>query len=316
LPEDHSLIELICDTDKTWLDDLYKKIIEPLFTSTPTSIDFDFNKKVQGRDIIHWLVICNRSNLLKRLLTDSPFREKALVAIQHFHSHLLHTAADYAHSESVAVLLNAGACANAQILSTDNTPLFYAAARGHTKIIAQLLTAKVSVDTPCVDDATALYIAAQNGHSLILAQLLSAGTKVDSMNEGEATPLIIAARYGQDEMVRKLLAAGASVNFEDENGQTSLYLAAKYGHHRTMIELLAAGAIVNSKQGRAPIYAAAKNGHHQAVALLLRAGAAIDTKYRNGPTALDVARKHGHSTVVELLEAHMADNEMRHHITP
>ena len=81
------------------------------------------------------------------------------------------------------------------------------------------------------------------------------------------------------EMARMLIARGANVNVADKLGMTPLLWAANVDFGDTaMIELL------------------------------LKSGAKPDVRNKDGLTALELARKYGHSTLIPVLEKASASN--------
>ena len=156
---------------------------------------------------------------------------------------------------------------------------------------------------------TPLYYAAFRGHAKVVRVLLEAGADPNVRTEqGGYTPLYHAARGGHAEMVRDLLQANADINARTaRTNSTPLYTAAFRGHAEIVRALLKAGADVNTRTARAgatPLYAAARNGHAEIVRALLAAGADpnIRTK-RTGSTPLTVAQSRNHTETIALLEA-------------
>jgi ankyrin repeat protein len=311
-----NLLQLICSLNKSWLDSVYNKLIKPQFDAIQSTKKCNIYPQMLGYTHFEWVVVCNQLSLLENLLNNPNKKTGFSAAIKHNKSSLLLIAADYGHTEIVALLLKAGASVDA-IDKNKKTPLYLAAQNGHAKVVVQLLRAGATINS---SDAPPLLVAARRGHTAIVVQLLIAGAAVNPWNISRShtsTPLQAAARRGHTAIIVQLLTAGAAVNSRHIRKHTPLKLAAKNGHNEAVAVLLAAGAAVNSRhiQSSPPLHLAAKNNHPNVVSQLLKAGANIKQR-RQGKTALDIAREHGHSTVVELLEAHMADNEVRHHITP
>ncbi len=121
------------------------------------------------------------------------------------------------------------------------------------------------------------------------------------------TPLHRAARYGDKELVELLIANGADVNAKDKWGYTPL-LWAIFSRDKDMMKLLIAkGADVNytPKDDYPPLHSAVANEDKDMVELLLAKGANVNATEK-GQTAMSLAKKKGHSEIVELLRKHGA----------
>jgi ankyrin repeat protein len=83
-----------------------------------------------------------------------------------------------------------------------------------------------------------------------------------------------------------------------------LYIASRNGHADCLKLLLAAGGDVNKcmNDGASPIFIAAQSGHADCLNLLLGAGADPRSRF-NGTSALDIARRKGHTACVRALES-------------
>lgn len=149
---------------------------------------------------------------------------------------------------------------------------------------------------------------------LPIAQALAqAGADVNHMTpESRQCALHYAGDRGGDELARFALEQGTQPNGQDVSGLTPLHYASRRGRKEIVSLLLAHGANPNLAEnyGFTPLHEAAENNHPGIVKMLLSAGA--DPKrglvedyspYQKGFTALDVARKSGHSAVVKILKS-------------
>eukprot|EP00438_Fugacium_kawagutii_P029147 Skav225252 [mRNA] locus=scaffold988:75501:80213:- [translate_table: standard] len=178
-------------------------------------------------------------------------------------------------------------------------------------------TQQLQCDTP-------LHYAAEKGHVAVAQLLVEAGAPLDSQNNSRSA-MHYAAEKGHAEVLSALAAAGGQVEkATGDNGlgreprelrsDTPLHYAAEKGHvavaqllveawtHRTTVagasEGRWAGFVCNT-----PLHLAAEKGHVEAAQLLVEAGAPLESKDNSGRTPLDVAKAKGKTDVVKLLEA-------------
>ena len=120
-------------------------------------------------------------------------------------------------------------------------------------------------------------------------------------------PVYDAARDGNTQQVRKLLARG----YKDDTGLAFLQASCqgKWEMAQMLLENGANASFVSHELTvmylTSALQCAAMNGHAPVVALLLEHGA--DREYKgngrtNGLTALEIAKKNGHTEVVKILE--------------
>lgn len=118
--------------------------------------------------------------------------------------------------------------------------------------------------------ATGLYVAAESNHPDVVDAMIKAGAAVDqARTDTGATPLIEAATRGLQDVVAVLVDGGADVDKARTDGSTPLIMAAYFGHTGVVKVLLAAGAdrAIWTKFGTA-VELAKKQGHTEVVALL------------------------------------------------
>ncbi|RYP81628.1 hypothetical protein DL770_005836 [Monosporascus sp. CRB-9-2] len=183
------------------------------------------------------------------------------------------------------------------------TPLSWAAMKGHKGIAQMLLGKGAEADAKGNKGQTPLWWATRNGYKEIVQLLLDSGAEIDSKGSDGQTPLWGAAVNGHKETVQLLLDSGAEANTKDNDGQTPLWGAAVKGYKEIVQLLLDSGVKADTKtnNGEMPLSGAARNGHREIVQLLLDSGAEIDSKDNSGQTPLWWAAVKGYKEIVQLL---------------
>jgi ankyrin repeat protein len=240
---------------------------------------------------------------------------------------LMH-AALHADREAMRVLLDRGADPNASN-DAGATALMWAV---HDLAATRLLLGRgADVDARSSRGQTALTIAAGGSDSTaVVALLLERGARPSG------AALVAAATANGSEVFRLLVAHGADVkavaprvltaamrancqscvdlviDLVDRGGlNATLLMLAPFGEARGLSTLLARGADANARManarpdiaGRTPLMLAASSDFVpvDTVRMLMARGADVDAKGPLGETALDLARRNGHTPVVDLL---------------
>ena len=182
--------------------------------------------------------------------------------------------------------------------SFGQTPLSWAAVRGHEAIVKLLLeTNMVNIDSKDSKySRTPLLWAAESGHEAVVKLLLETNkVNIDSKDSRYGrTPLLWAVINGHEDVIKLLLNEGA--DFE----------AAEYGHEAVIRLLLETnkGRVdsKSSRYGRTPLLWAVMNGLEAIIKLLLDKGANFEAKDEDwGRTPLSWAAENRHEAVIKLL---------------
>ncbi|XP_031796872.1 ankyrin repeat and sterile alpha motif domain-containing protein 1B isoform X10 [Sarcophilus harrisii] len=132
----------------------------------------------------------------------------------------LHCAAQYGHSEVVAVLLEEltdPTIRNSKL----ETPLDLAALYGRLRVVKMIISAHPNLMSCNTRKHTPLHLAARNGHKAVVQVLLEAGMDVSCQTE-KGSALHEAALFGKVDVVRLLLETGIDANIKDSLGRTVL----------------------------------------------------------------------------------------------
>jgi serine/threonine-protein phosphatase 6 regulatory ankyrin repeat subunit B len=188
-----------------------------------------------------------------------------------------------------------------------HTYLARVASRGATRIVQMLVGAKAEVNGN--DTCTPLARAAMHSHTATAKWLVGIKAELDKYDHAlRIDPLSAALMTGQADLVQVLVAAKANLRAHQDDGSTFVGFAARMGQVSCVSVLVAANADVNTADydGLTPLMEAAMQGHADAVRALLDAKAnARATSSFDGQLALDYAVKCGHTSVVQVLRAHL-----------
>uniref|UniRef100_A0A8C4VEX5 Ankyrin repeat and sterile alpha motif domain containing 1B n=1 Tax=Gopherus evgoodei TaxID=1825980 RepID=A0A8C4VEX5_9SAUR len=132
----------------------------------------------------------------------------------------LHCAAQYGHSEVVAVLLEE--LTDPTIRNNKlETPLDLAALYGRLQVVKMIINAYPNLMSCNTRKHTPLHLAARNGHKAVVQVLLEAGMDVSCQTE-KGSALHEASLFGKVDVVRILLETGIDANIKDSLGRTVL----------------------------------------------------------------------------------------------
>ena len=192
----------------------------------------------------------------------------------------LYAAAALGHSKMVTLLLDAGAAVNAKS-TRGSTPLMIAAAEGHVAVVDILLARGASTNVHSSPHGTPLIAATFRCHSKVLKSLLSRGAQTDARGGQYDTALHTIATVGNADIAKILLEAGADVALRDRDNCTALQVAAAAGHAEIVRLLLLRGthSLIDDTQGKygSALRAANDRSRFDVMKVLLEAGASEET---------------------------------------
>lgn len=194
------------------------------------------------------------------------------------------------------------------------TPLAQAAQEGHLAIVHYLIAQKGQVNHARPDGATPVLLASEKGQNDVVKFLLEKNANPNQSDLKFATPLHQAC----DEhhvATNLLLQARANPNQSDATGATPVIFASQAGKLSIVSLLLGAKALTDSQThdeyGFTALTQASKFGHNCVVQLLLEVNAQVNKpRRRHTKTALHLATKKNHVTVVNTLLHHGADKNL------
>ncbi|XP_032730198.1 ankyrin repeat and sterile alpha motif domain-containing protein 1B isoform X8 [Lontra canadensis] len=144
----------------------------------------------------------------------------------------LHCAAQYGHSEVVAVLLEEltdPTIRNSKL----ETPLDLAALYGRLRVVKMIISAHPNLMSCNTRKHTPLHLAARNGHKAVVQVLLEAGMDVSCQTE-KGSALHEAALFGKVDVVRVLLETGIDANIRDSLGRTVLDILKEHPSQKSL----------------------------------------------------------------------------------
>ncbi|XP_017100396.2 protein TANC2 isoform X7 [Drosophila bipectinata] len=208
------------------------------------------------------------------------------------------------------------------------TPLILAAMRGHCDVVRPLVAAGSSLGQLDITQRCALVHAARMGHLTVVKYLLACDwtPRPHSQDVTRAVALqqalIGSAAQAHCKILEDLLDLNESefdldVNgMEPSSGELALTAAARHGCVDVVGILLSRGAQIDARnrQGYSALWLAVKEGHWSVVEQLLQRGALLDEPLgQSRKTPLMIAAEEGHLELVELLIARGAYLEAQDH---
>jgi serine/threonine-protein phosphatase 6 regulatory ankyrin repeat subunit B len=233
------------------------------------------------------------------------YTEVANILRQHGATENLHAAVAADDIEGAKRLLSKGHDVNSRD-SKDRTPLHLAAGWGPNDMVKFLFTRNADVRAQDNEGYTPLARAARRQRKEIVELLIKKGSDINVSNNQGLTPLATAKRQGHTGIVELLRKHGAE---ESQKNESSFEMAISANDLEKVKELISGGADVNvlDSKGNTPLYQAIRTRRLSRierlsmVKMLISAGADVNAKNRRGNTLLDLAKRGGHTEIVEML---------------
>lgn len=238
------------------------------------------------RSLLH-IIKSDRESLL-RLLLDNTTCIDHLVKYEWWSDHRLaplEMAIQWAGEDCTRILLDKGFDVNERYRHWDYTPLILTES---TRLAELLLERGADVDIQDRLGETALFKAAARGDRVIFRMLLDRGADVCIPNYDNQTPLMIAISKGHEAIARILIQKYEDIDASDSRGQTALFKASSEGCSEAVRLLLEKGADIYIHSTHATCTSGKLRTWEKPERL----------------TALDIAEKHKHKEIVQMILAY------------
>lgn len=187
--------------------------------------------------------------------------------------------------------------------------LLAAATRGHADVIRALAANGADLDVRDAHGRTPLHVATYGAHHTAMRALVTAEADPNALEDDRYDIVTIAAVADDLETLETALSLGTRAdNITSPYDGTALIAAAHLGHVEIVRALINAGAPldhVNNLGWTAVIEAIVLGDggprHIETLDILIRAGANLQLADRGGRTPLELARLHGHDTMLQML---------------
>eukprot|EP00929_Paragymnodinium_shiwhaense_P109449 TRINITY_DN75875_c0_g1_i1.p1 TRINITY_DN75875_c0_g1~~TRINITY_DN75875_c0_g1_i1.p1 ORF type:complete len:629 (-),score=121.62 TRINITY_DN75875_c0_g1_i1:105-1991(-) len=195
--------------------------------------------------------------------------------------------------------------------------LHWAALVGSTDFVKTAVVQKgVHVDALAGNKQTPLMWAALRGHVETARALLDLNAGVAARDSLGATPLMIAIQHKQYSMVLLLVHRAKKVRIDllgdsDKNGCTSAHWAAYKGDETSLklLDYFGADMLALDNSKMQPLHRAVSASQACVLKLLVDKKSDLTARTKDGNTALDIAEKHDDKGMVMLLKQYMKSSE-------
>ncbi|XP_052568523.1 ankyrin repeat and death domain-containing protein 1A isoform X5 [Peromyscus californicus insignis] len=254
-----------------------------------------------GRVALHWAAGAGHEQAVRLLLEHGA----AVDDVDSFGMNALLLSAWFGHLQIVQILVNAGAKVHCE--SKDGLTLLHCAAqKGHMPVLAFVMEdlEDVALDHADKLGRTAFHRAAEHGQLDALDFLVGSGCDHSVKDKGGNTALHLAASQGHVAVLQRLVDIGLDLEEQNEEGLTALHAAAEGGIHADCVRLLlSAGSNVNAltQKKLSCLHYAALGGSEDVSRALIKAGGCTNVADKQGKTALAVAARSNHVSLVDMI---------------
>ncbi|XP_008566185.1 PREDICTED: ankyrin repeat and death domain-containing protein 1A [Galeopterus variegatus] len=176
---------------------------------------------------------------------------------------------------------------------------------GHLRILQILVNSGAKIHCENKDGLTLLHCAAQKGHVPVLAFIMEdlEDVALDHVDQLGRTAFLRAAEHGQLDALDFLVGSGCDHSVKDKEGNTALHLAAGRGHVAVLQRLVDIRLDLEEQnaEGLTALHAAAEGTHPDCVQLLLRAGSSVNALTQKKMSCLHYAALGGSEDVSRAL---------------
>ena len=189
--------------------------------------------------------------------------------------------------------------------SENDTPLQWAAHKGHSKAVEFMVQNGANVNAKIGQSKIALHWAAEFGHVDCVLTLIRFGSNIDDKDEDENTPLLLATAANKEEVVKCLVSNHAKVNAQERNGRAALHVAIQKGY-TSCIEALKSEKLncdIVDNYGATPLHLAVAFSQIEAAAKLVNEmGADVNAVDNKGRTALQVSLLLNKTAIADIIQ--------------
>ncbi|XP_059228242.1 ankyrin repeat and death domain-containing protein 1A isoform X6 [Mustela nigripes] len=229
----------------------------------------------------------------------------------------LHWAAGAGHEPAVRLLPEHKAAVDDEDAFGMNA-LLLSAWFGHLQILQILVNSGAKIHCENKDGLTLLHCAAQKGHMPVLAFIMEdlEDVPLDHADKLGRTAFHRAAEHGQLDALDFLVGSGCDHSVKDKEGNTALHLAAGRGHLAVLQRLVDIRLDLEEQnaEGLTALHAAAEGVHPDCVQLLLEAGSCVNALTQKKQSCLHYAVLGGSEDMARTLihaggHTNMADHQ-------
>lgn len=276
-------------------------------------------KDAQGRKLLYWAIACHKPvEFIELLIQDgADIRQVGDASYQ-----AIHLACMLGRLDVVKLLLKKNPALRDKADALGQTPLLWAASRGHDHIVQFLADTGANINQASGDRHftnlrykrfTPLQWACENGHLSTVKLLLNKKVQLTTQAMMGMEAIHIACEQGFLKIVEALIEADpALATRPDVFNQTPILWAASRGYDDIVKFFIDKKVDLNTPSqhqvpdfdGWTPLHWACAGGHVSAAKMLIENGASLDTLTATHSAAIHLACREGHLEIIKLLLQH------------